>query len=314
MPPVSGDDDMERGPLVGEVLLNKIALSQFRFRSANALLLFQCGLAAALVQACAALGVVQLEPFSLRVARVWFPVNIIFVGMIGTSFWALQALNVAMVTVLKNLSNLFTIGGDYYFYGRTYSLGVWACMGLMVLSAVCGGATDLTFNLWGYIWQVVNCGFAAGYSLYLRGVMDRVAAVTSNGKKLDELSMVYYNNLLSVPLILGMLVVRGELGGVWSEPDLTNPRFQLVATLSGLIGFGISFTSLWFLSTTTPTTYSLVGSLNKVPTAIIGLLAFSAPWTLQASTLCTTGVVVNLASIMVGLVAGVVFVVAKSRN
>ena len=28
-----------------------------------------------------------------------FPVNVIFVGMIGTSFWALQALNVAMVTV-----------------------------------------------------------------------------------------------------------------------------------------------------------------------------------------------------------------------
>lgn len=28
-----------------------------------------------------------------------FPVNLIFVGMIGTSFWALQVLNVAMVTV-----------------------------------------------------------------------------------------------------------------------------------------------------------------------------------------------------------------------
>ena len=54
-----------------QVLLNKIALSQFRFRSANALLLFQCGLAAALVQACAVLGIVKLEPFSLRVAKVW---------------------------------------------------------------------------------------------------------------------------------------------------------------------------------------------------------------------------------------------------
>lgn len=63
-----------------------------------------------------------------------------------------------------------------------------------------------------------------------------------------------------------------------------------------------SFTALWFLGSTTPTIYSLVGSLNKVPQAIIGLVAFHAPWTPQ-----------NLASIGLGLAAGVLFVLAKSR-
>lgn len=62
-----------------------------------------------------------------------------------------------------------------------------------------------------------------------------------------------------------------------------------------------SFTSLWFLSTTTPSIYSLVGSLNKVPLAVIGLLAFNMPWTLP-----------NLLSILVGTLAGVIFAVAKS--
>lgn len=37
---------------------------------------------------------------------------------------------------------------------------------------------------------MMNCLFTASYSLYLRGVMDRVATVTSTGKKLDEFSMV----------------------------------------------------------------------------------------------------------------------------
>jgi GDP-mannose transporter len=114
----------------------------------------------------------------------------IFVGMIGSSFWALASLNVAMVTVLKNLTNIMTAGGDYFFYGRIYSMGVWAAMGLMIISALCGGFTDLTFNLMGYIWQFVNCACTAAYSLYLRGAMDRVAQHTSTGKKLDELSMV----------------------------------------------------------------------------------------------------------------------------
>lgn len=46
-----------------------------------------------------------------------------------------------------------------------------------------------------------------------------------------------------------------------------------------------------------------VGSLNKVPLALIGLLAFGMPWTVP-----------NLLSIMVGTLAGVIFVVAKSRG
>lgn len=56
--------------------------------------------------------------------------------------------------MLKNLTNLFTLGGDYALYGRRYKANVWACVGLMLLSAVCGGATDLSFNAVGYGWQV----------------------------------------------------------------------------------------------------------------------------------------------------------------
>ncbi len=87
------------------------------------------------------------------------------------------------------------------------------------------------------------------------------------------------------------------------EPTLKDPVFLTAACLSALLAFGISFASLWFLSTTTPTTYSLVGSLNKVPVALIGLVAFSVAWSVP-----------NLASILVGLVAGVVFARAKQSS
>ena len=133
--------------------------------------------------------------------------------------------------------------------------------------------------------------------------MDRVAAVTSNKEKLGEFSMVFYNNLLSLPAVAVLMMFTGEFRSIWNEPDLHNPSFLLVAGLSGLLGFGISFTSLWFISTTTPTIYSLVGSLNKVPLAFIGMFLFAAPWSLQ-----------NLASISVGLAAGVVFAIAKTRK
>lgn len=92
----------------------------------------------------------------------------------------------------------------------------------------------------------------------------QVAPLTRSGKKLDEFSMVFYNNLLSLPLLCLVAAVTGEYRTFLAEPALRDPRFQLAAGLSAMCGFLISFCSLWFLSTTTATTYSLVGSLNKV--------------------------------------------------
>lgn len=56
---------------------------------------------------------------------------------------------------------------------------------------------------------------------------------------------VFYNNLLSVPLIFLLMAGSGEVTGVWSEPDLKNPKFQLVAALSGLLSFGIRCVAGW---------------------------------------------------------------------
>ena len=73
---------------------------------------------------------------------------------------------------------------------QVYGAGVWASLALMCASALCGSITDLAFDLEGYLWQLVNCLFTASYSLYLRGVMDKVVAVTINKTRLDEFSMV----------------------------------------------------------------------------------------------------------------------------
>jgi GDP-mannose transporter len=62
------------------------------------------------------------------------------------------------------------------------------------------------------------------------------------------------------------------------------------------------FSVLWFLSTTTPTTFSLVGSLNKIPVSFVGLILYESSFSLP-----------NLLSISIGLVSGVVFVLAKQR-
>lgn len=208
-----------------------------------------------------------------------------------------------MVTVLKNLTNLFTICGDYFLFKKVYNRYVWCTLALMIVSAVCGSITDLAFSARGYIWQLVNCAMTASYSLSLRLLMDRYISSTPGAKKLNEMSMVFYNNLLSIPLLFPLGMARGDLTSANFRGISDNPHFVVAASLSAICAFGISFCSLWFLSTTTATTYSLVGSINKVPLACIALMLSRVPVTVQ-----------NGLSISIGLVAAIVFVWAKQRK
>ncbi len=76
------------------VLLNKHALASFGWTAPNALLCFQCALSVVLVKFCELVGWVKLQPLKPDLMAVWFPVNLIFVGMIGTSFYALKEVGV----------------------------------------------------------------------------------------------------------------------------------------------------------------------------------------------------------------------------
>ncbi|XP_058007209.1 GDP-mannose transporter GONST1 isoform X5 [Hevea brasiliensis] len=173
---------------------------------------------------------------------------------------------------------------------------------IKIISAISGGITDMSFHAVGYAWQFINCFLTASYSLTLRRVMDTAKQVTRSGN-LNEFSMVLLNNTLSLPLGIILIYVFNEVEYLSKTPLLRLPVFWLVMTLSGFLGLAISFTSMWFLHQTGATTYSLVGSLNKIPLSIASILLFKVPTNLE-----------NSASIFFGLLAGVFFEKAKMQE
>ncbi|XP_077239713.1 golgi nucleotide sugar transporter 1 isoform X2 [Tasmannia lanceolata] len=204
-----------------------------------------------------------------------------------------------MVTVLKNVTNVITALGEMYLFKKHHGSKVWAALFLMIVSAISGGITDLSFHAVGYTWQIINCFLTASYSLTLRRVMDTAKQVTRSGN-LNEFSMVLLNNVLSLPLGVLLIFVFNEVDYLSKTMLLRMPVFWLVVTLSGFLGLAISFTSMWFLHQTGATTYSLVGSLNKIPLSVAGILLFKVPTSFE-----------NFLSILFGLLAGVFFARAK---
>ncbi|XP_008810897.1 GDP-mannose transporter GONST1-like [Phoenix dactylifera] len=284
------------------ILVNKFVLSGYDFNAGISLMLYQNIVSVIIVTALSLLGVISTEPLTWKLIKVWLPVNVIFVGMLITSIFSLKYINVAMVTILKNVTNVITALGETYLFQKHHGNKVWAALFLMIISAISGGITDLSFHAVGYAWQIVNCFLTASYSLTLRRVMDTAKQLTKSGN-LNEFSMVLLNNTLSLPLGILLVFAFNEVDYLSKTPLLRMPLFWLTMTSSGFLGLAISFTSMWFLHQTGATTYSLVGSLNKIPLSIAGILLFKVPTSLE-----------NFISILFGLLAGIFFAKAKMRE
>lgn len=281
------------------ILLNKIALSSYGFTAEISLVFYQNLISSVIVAVLGLCGVVSVERLNWKLIRVWIPVNIIFIGMLVSSMYSLRYINIAMVTILKNVTNIMTAIGELYIYRKHQNQKVWIAMFLMIISAISGGITDLSFDSVGYAWQFLNCILTASYSLTLRRMMDKAKLLTRSGS-LNEVSMVLLNNLLSLPFAFFLILLFGEWQYIENTDIIRMPMFWVVATASGLFGLAISFTSVWFLHQTGPTTYSLVGSLNKIPISIAGLLVFKVSLSVS-----------NFFSILFGLFAGIFFARAK---
>ena len=80
------------------------------------IILFQCVVAAAFVEIARLLRIVEYPPLNWKTARSWLPVNVLFIGMLLTGFLSLVYVSVPMVTIFKNLTNLVTVTGDWYFF------------------------------------------------------------------------------------------------------------------------------------------------------------------------------------------------------
>ncbi|KAF8757373.1 hypothetical protein HU200_010889 [Digitaria exilis] len=281
------------------ILLNKVVLSSYNFDAGISLMLYQNFISVVILLMLELFHVITTEELTWKLIKVWIPVNLIFIGMLVTGMYSLKYINVAMVTILKNMTNIITALGEIYIFRKGQNKKVWAALFLMVVSAVCGGITDLSFHLIGYTWQILNCFLTAGYSLTLRRLMDTAKQSTKSGS-LNEVSMVLLNNALSIPFAVVLVVIFNEWEYVCQAEVIREPMFWVVATASGLLGLAISFSSVWFLHQTGPTTYSLVGSLNKIPISVAGILLFNVPVSVE-----------NFCSIVFGLFAGIFFAKAK---
>lgn len=230
------------------------------------LVVFQAVTAVICVECSKRAGWVDYPSFNVRTAKLWAPVNLLFCGMLFTGMASLEHNSVPMVTVFKNITNIMTTIGDCIIYGAGVELLVIAAFGIMLAGAILAARNDAEATQMGLFWMLSNCLCTSGYVLYLKFATKTV--------KLSKFGMVFYNNVLCTLFLFPVSVVNGQFSVFVGTPALHTVDYAVKNAFAGFVGFFLNFASLNCVAQTGPTTYAMIGSLNKIPIAIFGYLIF----------------------------------------
>lgn len=230
------------------------------------LVVWQAIVAVISVELCKRLRWVEYPTFNLRTARLWAPVNVLFCLMLFSGMAALEHNSVPMVTIYKNITNIIVTGGDYYIFNTKAEPLVLVAFGIMLTGAIAAAWNDIFITMQGLFWMSLNCVTTASYILSLKFATKNV--------KLSKFGMVFYNNVLCVMFLLPAAIFRGELTLFIQTKSLHTPAYMFQNIFAGFVGFFLNFASLNCVAATGPTTYAIVGSLNKIPVTILGYWLF----------------------------------------
>lgn len=285
---------------------NKYVLSVGNFNFNCILLAVQSAVCLAVIYTLKAFGIVNFRDFNPTEAKKWFPISCLLVSMIYTASKAMQFLSIPVFTIFKNVTIILIAYGEVLWFGGKVTPMALLSFSLIVLSSVVAAWADISnasadaassLNI-GYLWMFANCISNAGFVLFLR---KRIKYFN-----FTDLDTMFYNNLLSIPVLLVGSVVFED----WSAENVVknfpvDTRHVVIGfmVLSGLFSLGISYTSGWCVRVTSSTTYSMVGALNKLPVALSGLLFFDTPVTVS-----------SVSAIFLGFLAGIVYSVAKIKQ
>ncbi|KAG8696368.1 GDP-mannose transporter into the lumen of the Golgi [Ceratobasidium sp. 395] len=298
---------------------NKFVLSGANFNMNFAFLAIQSITGVGCVVAVKRLGLITFRDFDMQDAKTWFPISFCLV---------MQFLSIPVYTIFKNLTIILIAYGEVLWFGGRVTALTLASFGLMVVSSIVAAWSDITTVFQttfpeyagapptlgidptlgqgkglatagiGYIWMGLNCLTTAAYVLTMR------KRIKSTGFK--DWDTMFYNNLLSIPV----LVVFSLFFEQWTQknleanfPPATRNVLLTLMAMSGAAAVFISYTTAWCVRTTSSTTYSMVGALNKLPVAASGMIFFGDPVNFS-----------SVSAVSIGFVAGLVYAVAKNNQ
>jgi solute carrier family 35 protein len=166
--------------------------------------------------------------FDWGVARKVAPLSFVFIAYVVISLVSLGRVNVPMFTALRRLTIVFVMIEEFYMLGILPSSRVMHSVIIMCIGAAIAAYRDLTFDLvrdatefnmdisklhalqTSYTFLFLTNLFTSLYTVYIN--------VIKKETNLNVFAMMYYNNVTTMPALLFLAYITGDLGRAWEFP------------------------------------------------------------------------------------------------
>lgn len=239
----------------GLTVLNKILVSQF-FPLPSFLTLIQCSFTAAsiLLGKYSVPNYFMVENIIFEKCISWSPLVMLFLAMLISSMLALQKVTVTTLIVVRNLTTLTTAICEVHFLNLKFTANQVQLLSLMFFGACLYGSNDISFDWCGYLYLLMNCLATTAYQIRVKVLVAEL--------KMSPLTMSYYNNILSVPVLLILSALQGEISpSIFATISRSHTSFLVF--LSCVFGFILSTTAFRLNQLISATSIMVINNANK---------------------------------------------------
>eukprot|EP00499_Haloplacidia_sp_CaronLabIsolate_P010397 CAMPEP_0196772410 /NCGR_PEP_ID=MMETSP1104-20130614/2216_1 /TAXON_ID=33652 /ORGANISM="Cafeteria sp., Strain Caron Lab Isolate" /LENGTH=336 /DNA_ID=CAMNT_0042142545 /DNA_START=1 /DNA_END=1011 /DNA_ORIENTATION=- len=245
---------------------NKAVLSVYHFGMPNLLTLIQMLFSLAFLVLAKRYRLIEYPDFDPALLKPMAPLAISFFLMVTTGLAALEFLNVPMFGALRRLTTLITMLSEMMLQGKPFVPRIALPIMVMVIGAIVAGATDLTFSFVGYFLVFLNCIFTATYLVFI----NRLSKQTG----LSTFGLLFYNNIMCVPLVAVTVLATGELPEMVTFPHWARFDFLVCFVASSSMAILLNYTIFLCTAVTSALTTSVTGQVKTIVTTVVGLFIF----------------------------------------
>ncbi|XP_061233545.1 nucleotide sugar transporter SLC35D2 isoform X1 [Neopsephotus bourkii] len=246
------------------VLVNKALLSAYSFPSPVFLGIGQMAATILILYVSKINKIVHFPDFDKSIPLKLFPLPLIYVGNHISGLSSTSKLSLPMFTVLRKFTIPLTLLLEIIILGKRYPLSIVVSVFAIILGAFIAAGSDLSFNLEGYTFVLLNDIFTAANGVYTKQKIDP--------KELGKYGVLFYNACFMVIPTVIISFSTGDFQQATHFQHWTNLLFVFQFILSCFLGFLLMYSTVLCSHYNSALTTTVVGAIKNLSIAYIGML------------------------------------------
>lgn len=243
-------------------VVNKIVLTSYSFPSSNILGIGQM-IAILIILKCANLfRVVTIRKISMRNKKMWTLATIYLCNLM-TGLGGTKHLPLPMFIALRRFSIAMTAIGEFYLLHVKQTISIIMTIVAMIGGSFIAAASDLTFNLIGYLLVMAGNIFTAANVVFIKKTIE--------SHEINKHEILFYSALYTILPLTVLSYFTNNIDTLYNYKHWSEFGFIISFLASCVMGYLLMFSTILCTHYNSALTTTIVGTLKNILTTYVGM-------------------------------------------